>query len=82
MPPGRRAAKQTRRPSPARPSHRRIRTAPIEELARITLAAHGDHRTVVTDDNAGMFAPAPGDALMAKDGTVIAKTSYREWLAG
>jgi uncharacterized protein YbjT (DUF2867 family) len=54
----------------------------LDELGRITLAAHGDHRTVVTDNNAGMFGPASGDALIAKDGTVIAKTSYREWLAG
>jgi uncharacterized protein YbjT (DUF2867 family) len=54
----------------------------LDELGRITLAAHGDRRAVVTDNNAGMFAPASGDALIAKDGTVIAKTSYREWLAG
>jgi uncharacterized protein YbjT (DUF2867 family) len=54
----------------------------LDELGRITLAAHGDHRTVVIDDDAGMFGPASGDALLAKDGSVIAKTSYREWLAG
>lgn len=54
----------------------------LDELGRITLAAHGDRRAVVTDNNAGMFGPASGDALIAKDGTVIAKTSYREWLAG
>lgn len=53
----------------------------LDELGRITLAAHGDHRTVVTDNSAGMFAAASGDALIAKDGAVIAKTSYREWLA-
>lgn len=53
----------------------------LDELGRITLAAHGDRRTVVTDNTAGMFAAAPGDALIAKDGAVIAKTSYREWLA-
>jgi hypothetical protein len=28
-----------------------------------------------------MFAAASGDALIAKDGAVIAKTAYREWLA-
>ncbi len=54
----------------------------LDELGRITLAAHGDHRAVVTDNNAGTFGPASGDALIAKDGTVIAKTSYREWLIG
>jgi len=53
----------------------------LDELGRITLAARGDQRTVVTDDTAGMFAAAKGDALIAKEGTVIAKTPYREWLA-
>ena len=54
---------------------------PLDELGKITLAAHGDHRTVVIDNSAGMFAAASGDALIAKDGAVIAKTTYREWLA-
>ena len=53
----------------------------LDELGRITLAAGGDHRTVVTDDSAGMFAAVKGDALIAKDDAVIAKTTYREWLA-
>ena len=53
----------------------------LDELGKITLAARGDHRTVVTDDSAGMFAAVTGDALIAKDGAVIAKTTYREWLA-
>jgi uncharacterized protein YbjT (DUF2867 family) len=53
----------------------------LDELGRITLAAHGDQRTVVTDDSAGMFAAAPGDVLVARDDAVIAKTTYREWLA-
>ncbi|MGW4947419.1 SDR family oxidoreductase [Actinoplanes sp. NPDC004185] len=53
----------------------------LDELGRITLAAHGDKRTVVTDNSAGMFAAAPGDALIAEQDAVIAKTSYREWLA-
>jgi uncharacterized protein YbjT (DUF2867 family) len=54
----------------------------LDELGRITLAAQGDRRTVVTDDSAGMFAAVEGDALIAKDDAVIAKTTYREWLAG
>jgi uncharacterized protein YbjT (DUF2867 family) len=54
----------------------------LDELGRITLAARGDHRTVVTDSSAGLFAAASGDALIAKDGAVIAKTTYQEWLAG
>jgi uncharacterized protein YbjT (DUF2867 family) len=53
----------------------------LDELGKITLAAHRDHRTVITDTNAGMFAAAPRDALTAKTGAVIAKTTYREWLA-
>jgi uncharacterized protein YbjT (DUF2867 family) len=54
---------------------------PLDELGRITLTARGDNRTVVTDNSAGMFAAASGDALIAKDGADIAKTTYREWLA-
>ncbi|MBO0814012.1 MAG: SDR family oxidoreductase [Actinobacteria bacterium] len=54
---------------------------PLDELGRITLAAHGDHRTVVTDDSASVLAGIHGDALLAKEDTVIAKTTYREWLA-
>jgi uncharacterized protein YbjT (DUF2867 family) len=53
---------------------------PLDELGRITLAARGDQRTVVTDDSAGMFAAVPGDVLIATDGAVIAPTAYREWL--
>jgi uncharacterized protein YbjT (DUF2867 family) len=52
----------------------------LDELGRITLAARGDHRTVVTDSSAGLFAAVTGDALIAKDGAVIARTTYREWL--
>ena len=53
----------------------------LDELGKITLAAHGDQRTVTTDDTAGMFAAASGDALIAKDGAVIFPTEYRDWLA-
>lgn len=54
---------------------------PLDELGRITLAARGDQRTVVTDNSAGMFAAASGDALIAKDGAVLSRSTYREWLA-
>ncbi|MEU6642551.1 NAD(P)H-binding protein [Saccharomonospora sp. NPDC046836] len=54
---------------------------PLDELGRITLAAKGDKRSVVTDNSAGLFAAAEGDALLAKHGAVIAKTTYRQWLA-
>ena len=53
----------------------------LDELGRITLAARGDHRAGVTDDSAGVFAAVSGDALIAKDGAVIAATTYGEWLA-
>ncbi len=53
----------------------------LDELGTITLAARGDHRVVVTDESAGMFAAVSGAALIAKESAVIAKTSYREWLA-
>ena len=53
----------------------------LDELGAISLVAHGDHRTVVTDNGAGIFAAASGDALIAKDDAVIATTTYREWLA-
>jgi uncharacterized protein YbjT (DUF2867 family) len=53
----------------------------LDELGKITLAARGDHRTVVTDNSAGIFAAVSGDVLIAEDGAVIAKTTYREWLA-
>ena len=53
----------------------------LDELGAISLVAHGDHRTVVTDNSAGIFAAASGDALIAKDDAVIATTTYREWLA-
>ncbi len=52
----------------------------LDELGRITLAARGDHRAVVTDASAGMFAAVPGDALVAPDGARIAGTAYRDWL--
>jgi uncharacterized protein YbjT (DUF2867 family) len=53
----------------------------LDELGRTTLAAQGDRRAVVTDDKSGMFAAAPGDALIAKEGAVITRTTYAEFLA-
>ena len=32
----------------------------LDDLGRITLAARGDHRTVMTDNSAGMLAAATG----------------------
>ncbi|MDI3420585.1 SDR family oxidoreductase [Streptomyces luteolus] len=54
---------------------------PLDELGRITLAVHGNGRATLTDDTAGPFAAASGDALTATDGAHIAPTHYRDWLA-
>jgi uncharacterized protein YbjT (DUF2867 family) len=52
----------------------------LDELGRITLEATGDHRHVVTDNTAGLFAVVKGDELIAPDGTRLASTHYRDWL--
>jgi len=52
----------------------------LDELGRVTLAAHHDKRTVVTDDGAGTFGGVTGDALTASDGAHLARTHYRDWL--
>ena len=54
---------------------------PLDELGRMTLAAKGDGRTVVTDDTAGMFAAAHGDVLTAGNDARIAPTHYADWLS-
>lgn len=53
----------------------------LDEVGRITLAAHSDGRTVVTDATAGMFAAVPGDVLIAEPDARIASTRYRDWLS-
>ena len=53
----------------------------LDELGKITLAAKGDTRTVVVDPTAGMFGAIQGDVLTAPADAVLAKTTYREWLA-
>ncbi|WP_436845379.1 hypothetical protein [Streptomyces cinerochromogenes] len=56
---------------------------PLDELGRITLAARGDSRTVVTDASVGPFAAASGDALIATtDSAHIAAVHCRSWLDG
>jgi uncharacterized protein YbjT (DUF2867 family) len=54
---------------------------PLDEIGRITLAAKGDGRSVVTDDTAGMFAAAHGDVLVAGNDARIAPTHYTDWLS-
>jgi uncharacterized protein YbjT (DUF2867 family) len=52
----------------------------LDELGRITLEATGDHRHVVTDPTAGLFAVMKGDVLTAPAGAHLAATNYRDWL--
>ncbi|MFE2972674.1 SDR family oxidoreductase [Streptomyces sp. NPDC059340] len=52
----------------------------LDELGRITLSHKGDHRTVVTDPTAGMFAVVKGDVLTDKDAH-LAPIRYTDWLS-
>jgi uncharacterized protein YbjT (DUF2867 family) len=53
---------------------------PLDELGRVTLAARQDNRTVITDDNAGMFAAVTGDVLTAGPDAHLAPTHYQDWI--
>ncbi|MFE6060983.1 SDR family oxidoreductase [Streptomyces sp. NPDC056431] len=53
----------------------------LDEIGRITLAARGDDRPVVADDQAGMFAAVRGDVLTPGPGARMAPTHYRDWLS-
>ncbi len=53
---------------------------PLDELGRVTLAARRDGRTVITDDQAGMFAAVTGDVLTAGPDAHLAPTHYRNWI--
>ncbi|MGV9254151.1 SDR family oxidoreductase [Streptomyces sp. NPDC003697] len=53
---------------------------PLDELGRITLSHKGDHRTVVTDPTAGMFAAVRGDVLTDTNAR-LAPTRYTDWLS-
>ena len=64
----------------------------LDELARITLAAQRDSRSVITDDQAGMFAAVTGDELIAGPdavdlalsslmvGVALEPTRYQDWV--
>lgn len=52
----------------------------LDELGRITLAATGDHRHVVTDPTAGLFALVKGDVLIAPEDATLVGPHYRDWL--
>lgn len=53
---------------------------PLDELGKITLAAQGDDRSVVTGGS-GMFAAVPGDVLTAGPDAHLAPTRYQDWVA-
>jgi uncharacterized protein YbjT (DUF2867 family) len=52
----------------------------LDDLGRITLTVHHDGRTVITDDQAGLFAAVPGDVLTAGPDAQLAPTHYQEWV--
>jgi uncharacterized protein YbjT (DUF2867 family) len=52
----------------------------LDELGRVTLTAHHDGRTVITDDQAGLFAAVAGDVLTAGPEAQLAPTHYQEWV--
>lgn len=52
----------------------------LDELGRFTLQATGDHRHVVTDETAGLFAAVKGDVLTAPADAHLAATHYGDWL--
>lgn len=52
----------------------------LDELGRLTLEATGDHRHVVTDNSAGLFAVVEGDELTAPPDAHLSATHYRDWL--
>ncbi|MFF5808007.1 SDR family oxidoreductase [Streptomyces sp. NPDC012746] len=52
----------------------------LNGLGRLTLEARQDPRTVVTDEQAGMFAAVEGDVLTGGPDARPAPTSYKDWL--
>jgi uncharacterized protein YbjT (DUF2867 family) len=64
----------------------------LDELGQVTLAARGDGRSVITDDQAGMFAAVTGDELIAGPdavfvalstlmaGVALEPTHYQDWI--
>ncbi|MEV8093469.1 SDR family oxidoreductase [Kitasatospora sp. NPDC085879] len=57
-------------------------TFTLDEIGRMTLAARGDRRPVVVDDQAGLFAAVHGDVLTPGPGARLAPTHYQDWLNG
>ncbi|MER7663317.1 NAD(P)H-binding protein [Streptomyces sp. NPDC096193] len=53
----------------------------LDELGRLTLADRQDERTVVTDEQAGMFAATDDGVLVPGPGARLAATHYKDWLS-
>ncbi len=53
---------------------------PLDELGRVTLAAQQDTRTVITDEEAGVFAGITGGVLTAGPDAHLAPTHYQDWI--
>jgi uncharacterized protein YbjT (DUF2867 family) len=53
---------------------------PLDEIGRLTLAAQHDNRTVITDEEAGLFAGVTGDVLTAGPDAHLAPTHYQDWI--
>jgi uncharacterized protein YbjT (DUF2867 family) len=54
----------------------------LDEIGRVTLAARGDRRPVVVDNQAGLFAAVQGDVLTPGPDARLATTRYQDWLNG
>jgi uncharacterized protein YbjT (DUF2867 family) len=64
----------------------------LDELGRVAMAARGDRRSVITDDDAGMFVAVTGDELVAGPdpvrmalstlmaGVELEPTHYQDWI--
>jgi uncharacterized protein YbjT (DUF2867 family) len=52
----------------------------LDDVGRLTLAAQHDNRTVVTDNEAGLFAAINGDVLIAGPEEHLAPTRYQDWI--
>jgi uncharacterized protein YbjT (DUF2867 family) len=52
----------------------------LDELGRLTLAAHHDKRRVIIDEKAGMFGGVSGDVLTATADARLAPTHFQDWL--
>ncbi|MEU2632508.1 SDR family oxidoreductase [Kitasatospora sp. NPDC007106] len=57
-------------------------TFTLDEIGRMTLAARGDRRPVVVDNQAGLFAAVHGNVLTPGPGARLAPTRYQDWLNG